>query len=293
VSVTGLSSLRGRAGVISQAETVEQLPSVINSLEKLELSGLPIWACAPHPTGVEGMVPREHIETILLAALRDDEFGQPLTPLMVGPAGSGKTTLAKIMAARLQRPFYRFQASDGVQAEDFFTVGRIAPDGTIEYVLQPVAAAAVAGGVVLVDDCEKVPAKALSSLIPLLDGESVLHSLLAGTYLPVHRAFRMLCACNEPAGLPIWFRSRTIEVRVDYPPVEQVMAMASAHLPEATEPLRSHFLDLWRRRSSRAEEPLSPRDAVRILRFAGKLQNARIAPGVAVSHAMAAVLPPA
>jgi len=271
-------------------EQPQQQTLSADTLQKLKIAGLTVWACCPQPTEVNGMVRRKEVEAPLLAALRRDEYGPPLPPLLGGPTGSGKTTLARLIAKQLKLPFYRFQGNDSITAEDFLCVGRINPGGGVEYVLQPVASAVVNGGLCLIDDVDKVQPPALSALLPLLDGERIIQSTLLSGFLTVHSDFRLIFACNEIERLPLWFTSRVVKFRVDYPPVEDVLKMAMAQVPDTGDCLRKAFIELWKQRNGSSGISLSPREAVRIFQLAGKLQKAGRPTLAAVETAMDAVL---
>jgi len=267
--------------------TAQSVPAD-GSLRRVELGELPLYACAPQRAAVVGLLPRPELDGALLAALRDDVFGDSLVPLLAGPAGSGKTCLAKMAAASLGLGFYRVQASSSLSGEDLFCVARILPDGSISYVLQGVATAVTFGGLVLIDDCEKMFAQTLSVLLPLMDGDDRVLSLLTGSYLTVHQNFRLVLACNDPVQLPPWIRNRTVLLNVPYPLADQTIAMACATLP-GTECFRALFLEAWQRRGASA--PFSPRDAVNVLRYAGKLQAGEppLSPDAAINLAITAV----
>jgi MoxR-like ATPase len=89
--------------------------------------------------------------------------------LLVGPAGTGKTQSAAIVAHRLGRPFLKFDASAVTFASDWFgfptTVdGRIGwQDSTL------VSALADPNAVILIDEINRADSRALNGLLGLLD----------------------------------------------------------------------------------------------------------------------------
>jgi len=257
-------------------------------LDSFQLGSLTVWISRPQQPRAEDYLRRPEVETPLAACLSRDEFGPPLAPLLVGPPGSGKTTLAQVVARRQERPFFRFQGNSSVTAEDFLCVGRIAPTG-VEYVLQPVAAAMVLGALVLVDDIDKVDSKALSLFLPILDGATTIESTLLGGVVQVSPDFRLVFASNELESLPLFLRTRVVTFRVDYPDVGEVVRMAELHVPDTGASLTRAFLHAWKRRNG-SNGSLAPREAVRIFQLAGKFGKTGQPVRGAVQAAMDAVL---
>lgn len=127
----------------------------------------PIVKCAYHretPTVPPDFnAPHEFLAALMLNA----KSGTPT--LLVGPAGTGKTQAAAIVASRLNRPFLKFDASAVTFASDWFgfptTVdGRIGwQDSTL------VSALADPEAIILIDEINRADARALNGLLGLLD----------------------------------------------------------------------------------------------------------------------------
>lgn len=103
-----------------------------------------------------------------LAALEvNAKTGTP--SLLVGPAGTGKTQSAAIVAAKLGRPFLKFDASAVTFASDWFgsptmVNGRIGwQDSTL------VSALADPEAIILLDEINRADSRALNGLLGLLD----------------------------------------------------------------------------------------------------------------------------
>lgn len=263
-------------------------PSCGQRLESIQLGSLTVWISRPHSPDLAGCLRRPEVEAPVVACLSRDEFGPPLAPVLVGPPGSGKTTLAELIAQTLGKPFFRCQCNDSVTAEDFLCVGRIAPSG-VEYVLQSVSSAMVWPGLVLVDDIDKVDAKASSVFLPILDGEETIQSSLLGGVLRVHPDFRLVFACNDLERLPVFLRTRLVSFKVGYPAIEEVVRMAQSQVHDTGESLRKTFLESWDRRNG-SKSSLAPREAVRIFQLAAKLGKAGHPVAKAMEEAMDAVL---
>lgn len=130
-------------------------------------SAAPIARCNYHreiPT-----VPKDfNAPADFLAALETNaRTGTP--SLLIGPAGTGKTQSAAIVAARLGRPFLKFDASSVTFASDWFgsptmVDGRIGwQDSTL------VSALADPEAIILLDEINRADARALNGLLGLLD----------------------------------------------------------------------------------------------------------------------------
>lgn len=135
--------------------------------------------------GKDKVLPELHhkqMPTILLAA----QTGTPV--MMVGPAGSGKTTIAEQVAKALDLPFY----FNGALSSEYKLTGFVAP-GTGETVRTPFREAYEHGGVYLFDEIDgSMPDALLAFNAALSNG----HADFPDGTVQMHKDFRCLAAAN-------------------------------------------------------------------------------------------------
>ena len=115
--------------------------------------------------------------------------------LMVGPAGSGKTTLAKDLAKALDRNFAFISLSAGVTETHLF--GRMLPqaDGTFAYVESPFVRIYRTGGVYLFDELDAADSNVMVSVNAAL-ANGVLCNPVTGEVIARHEKCLILAAAN-------------------------------------------------------------------------------------------------
>jgi MoxR-like ATPase len=114
---------------------------------------------------------------------------------MVGPAGSGKTTLAKDLAKALGRSFAFISLSAGVTETHLF--GRMLPqaDGTFAYVESPFVRVYRNGGVFLFDELDAADSNVMVSVNAAL-ANGVLCNPVTGEIIHRHESCLILAAAN-------------------------------------------------------------------------------------------------
>jgi cobaltochelatase CobS len=115
--------------------------------------------------------------------------------LMVGPAGSGKTTLAKDLSKALSREFAFISLSAGVTETHIF--GRMLPqaDGTFAYVESPFVRIYRNGGVYLFDELDAADANVMVSINAAL-ANGVLCNPVTGEVIARHADCLIVAAAN-------------------------------------------------------------------------------------------------
>lgn len=255
---------------------------------QITLSGVRFHVIPPEQSNLSSYLERRELLDLVLPSL-EDSLGPPLRVLLVGPPGSGKSSLAAQAACKLGLPLWRFVATDSVAAEDWNCQARIA-NGVVEYVLGPLAAAAFHGGLCLLDDIDKAGVKALSGLVQVMDeGSNSLFSVLGAVAIPIHPSFRLMLAANDLHSLPAFLRTRCVVFHIDHPSVEQTLHMVKSRLPGIDE-LERAFLRSWEKRCSDSEHTISPREATLVFRLGQKLTSSGQSAAMAMEAALDSVL---
>ena len=118
--------------------------------------------------------------------------------LLVGPAGSGKTTAAAKLAEVAGVPFYRLSLAAGTDEGEF--TGRLLPTGDnmkFEYCLSLLTKAYTEGGVFLADDIDLADPNLLGLMNAALDGVGwYISARYQDPFLEQHPDFYLVAAAN-------------------------------------------------------------------------------------------------
>jgi MoxR-like ATPase len=192
----------------------------------------------------------------------------------VGKPGVGKTTLAYAAARRLGREVYFFQATMDTRPEDLIVTPVIADQGKIRYMASPVVTAMLRGGVLILDEGNRMSEKSWASLAPLLDNRRTVESIVAGLKVQAHPGFRFCATMNDDAStyeLPEYIHSRLQpQIFIDFPEPDEERLILQRNLPFAPEEILDYvvrFLQL----AHRAHERYTVRDGINIARYALKI----------------------
>ena len=112
--------------------------------------------------------------------------------LMVGPTGSGKTTIGRQIADELKLPFAKYAASE--ESTKYELIGYREPDGS--YVETDFVTMYRNGGVFLVDEYDAMPATIALFFNGLTDGSQKLFIPFLGETLNRHKDFYLIFAGN-------------------------------------------------------------------------------------------------
>src|SRR5512145_4339 len=229
-----------------------------------------------HPDELPGRwVGQDEVMRQLLAAwLMVDPRDLPMNPRLVGKPGVGKTTLAYAAAKRLGREVYIMQATVDMRPEDLLVTPVIEGEGRLRYVASPLVTAMLRGGIVILDEGNRMSEKSWASLAPLLDNRRYVESIVAGIKIKAHPLFRLVATMNDDAStfdLPEYIHSRLQpQILIDFPERDEELAILRENLPFADEKILEYVTDFLQQ-AHRSEERYTVRDGINIGRYALKL----------------------
>ena len=239
----------------------------------ITVDGVEIHLGHPDDLPLRWVGQRELLLQLLAAWSILDPRDIPLNPRLLGKPGVGKTTLAYAAAQMLQRPVFLFQATMDTRPEDLIVAPVVGANQQIRYVASPIVSAMVRGGIVIVDEGNRMSEKAWASLAPLLDMRRYVESIVAGVKIKAHEDFRFVATMNEDSStfeLPEYIHSRLQpQILVDFPEREEELLILKDNLPFMEAEVLTYVADFLQR-AHRADERYSVRDGINIARYAAK-----------------------
>jgi MoxR-like ATPase len=205
-----------------------------------------------------------------------DDRDLPMNPRLVGKPGVGKTTLAYAAAQRLGREVYIMQATSDTRPEDLLITPVIEGEGMLKYVASPLVTAMIRGGIVILDEGNRMSEKSWASLAPLLDNRRYVESIVAGIKIKASPLFRLVSTMNDDSStfdLPEYIHSRLQpQILIDFPGYDEELAILKENLPFADDEILEYVTEFLQHAHA-ADERYSARDGINIARFALKLQH--------------------
>jgi MoxR-like ATPase len=246
-----------------------------------EIDGVTLHLAHPDELPVTWVGQEELMRQLLAAWMVVSEQDIPMNPRLVGKPGVGKTTLAYAAARRMQRDVFIMQATMDTRPEDLLVIPVIEGAGRLRYVASPLVTAMITGGVVILDEGNRMSEKSWASLAPLLDNRRYVESIVAGVKIKAHPNFRLVTTMNDDSStfeLPEYIHSRLQpQILIDFPDKDEELQILRENLPFAEDRIL-HYVTDFLQQAHAADERYSIRDGINIARYAIKLNNLATAP---------------
>ncbi|MGV8118680.1 MAG: AAA family ATPase [Candidatus Xenobiia bacterium LiM19] len=250
-------------------------------VNKVEIDNVTLHLSHPDELPMKWVGQRELVMQLLAAWLVLSPKDFPLNPRLLGKPGVGKTTLAYSTARELGQKVYIFQATMDTRPEDLLITPVISSHSEIKYVASPVVTAMIQGGVLILDEGNRMSEKSWASLAPLLDNRRYIESLVAGIKVNAHPEFKFCATMNDDAStfeLPEYIHSRLQpQIFIDFPEKEDELLILKENLPFLDSQILDYVVNFLQR-AHRKDEPYTVRDGINIARYAGKLMKSRSYP---------------
>jgi MoxR-like ATPase len=240
----------------------------------IEMEGVRLYLSHPDVLPMKWVGQRELVLQLMAAWLALTPQDLPLNPRLLGKPGVGKTTLAYSTAREMGKEAYIFQATMDTRPEDLLITPVVSSHGEIKYVASPVVTAMLRGGVVILDEGNRMSEKSWASLAPLLDNRRYIESLVAGIKVNAHPEFRFCATMNDDAStfeLPEYIHSRLQpQIFIDFPERDDELLILKENLPFVEEQILDYVVNFLQR-AHKKDEVYTARDGINIARYAAKL----------------------
>ncbi len=237
---------------------------IIHLCQPIELVEKVVWRGQHEPFG-----------KLLASWISNNPRDPPLNPLLLGPSGMGKTTMAMAVAQDYGRPLFMMNCQGDMEPNDLTVSLNIDAEKNIQYTASPVLTAALVGGVVILDEFTRLPQHAFASMASLLDHRRYIEaSLLPGLRVPAHPDFRIAFTSNFDSfsDLPDYIESRLKpRILVNNPSLNELQLIIDAHLPSPyyTEQFKQKLIEhLAQVKNDGRYREFSTRDAITVGRLA-------------------------
>ncbi|MCE7875708.1 AAA family ATPase [bacterium CPR1] len=262
--------------------------------QTVEIDGVTLHLTHPDELPIKWVGQDDLIAQLLASWVVLEQRDLPLNPRLLGKPGVGKTTLAYAAGKKMGREVYLFQATMDTRPEDLIISPVVSAEQSIRYVASAVVTAMVRGGVLILDEGNRMSEKSWASLAPLLDARRYVESLVAGIKVKAHPEFRFCATMNDDSStfeLPEYIHSRLQpQILVDFPDKEEELSILQENLPFMDLAVLSYVADFLQR-AHRADERYSVRDGINIARYAGKIgRELGLEPPVALKRSISQVL---
>ena len=141
--------------------------------------------------------------------------------------------------------------------------------------VSPSLADMLRGGIVILDEGNRMSEKSWASLAPQLDNRRYVESIVAGIKIKAHPLFRLVATMNDDAStfdLPEYIHSRLQpQITIDFPERHEEYSILKENLPFGEDHILNYVTDFLQQAHS-ADERYTVRDGINIARFVMKLK---------------------
>ncbi len=247
-----------------------------NSMRMQTVEGVALYLSHPDELPIRWVGLEELTRQLMAAWTVIDPKDVPMSPRLLGKPGVGKTTLAYAVAKQMGREVYILQATLDTRPEDLLITPVIEAEGRLRYVASPLVTAMLRGGIVILDEGNRMSEKSWASLAPLLDTRRYVESIVAGIKIKASPDFRLVATMNDDAStfeLPEYIHSRLQpQILIDFPERDEERQILHENLPFAEEQILDYVTDFLQA-AHEADERYTARDGINLARFAMKLMN--------------------
>src|SRR5499425_2376516 len=247
-----------------------------NSMRTITIDEITLYLAHPDELAIRWVGQEELMRQLRAAWMIVDSRDVPMSPRLLGKPGVGKTTLAYAVAKQMGREVYILQATLDTRPEDLLVTPVIESEGQLRYVASPLVTAMIRGGIVILDEGNRMSEKSWASLAPLLDSRRYVESIVAGIKIKAHPDFRLVATMNDDAStfeLPEYIHSRLQpQILIDFPEREEERQILKENLPFAEDRILNYVTDFLQLAHA-ADERYTVRDGINVARFAIKLKS--------------------
>src|SRR5438552_12607601 len=242
----------------------------------VEIDGVILHLAHPDELSIRWVGQEELMRQLLAAWMVVTESDIPMNPRLIGKPGVGKTTLAYAAAKRMGRDVFIMQATLDTRPEDLLITPVIEGEGRLRYVASALVSAMILGGIVILDEGNRMSEKSWASLAPLLDNRRYVESIVAGVKIKAHPHFRLVTTMNDDSStfeLPEDIHSRLQpQIFIDFPERDEEYHILRENLPFAEERILNYVTDFLQMAHA-ADERYTVRDGINVARYAIKLKS--------------------
>ena len=231
-----------------------------------------------HPVDVkaEWIGQEEPLRQLLACWITVAEGDVPLTPRLIGVPGIGKTTLGITAAQKRGQAVYVMQCTSDTRPEDLLITPVLSEKGKIAYHASPILSAAIEGGIVVLDEGNRMFEKSWASLAGLFDNRRMAESVVAGIVVKAHPDFRAVVTMNDDSStyeIPDYIMSRLQPgIEISFPDREDELQILSYNLPFCPEKILNMCVD-YLQQAHGLDLPYSVRDGINAIRYTLKKQK--------------------
>src|SRR5205085_7938070 len=203
----------------------------------VDIEGVQLHLAHPDELPIRWVGQEEVMRQLLAAWLIVDPLDVPMNPRLLGKPGVGKTTMAYAAGKRIGHEVYILQATVDTRPEDLLVTPVIEGESRLRYVASPLVTAMLRGGIVILDEGNRMSEKSWASLAPLLDNRRYIESIVTGIKVKAHPNFRLVSTMNDDAStfeLPEYIHSRLQpQIWIDFPERDEEFQILKENLPFA------------------------------------------------------------